>query len=587
MLRLHEAATSGDIEKVKEYIAAGDDVNDMSLIATSLSSTMPQEGDVECYKTALHLAAYNGYTQLAKILIDAGADLDQQDIWQGQPCNTALEIAIQQNNIDLALMLKKSGARDDNDLVGEALSNRNIHSELLHAVLDDKAEVVRDIYNAGLLTQEDGEQALIYAAKHNAPKVAMILLVLGVSPNAYRNDETALGRAAENGHRDIAKLLLENGAEVDKYTSTSSYSDCTPLKKAIIRRGYQPSNPSLIALLLEYGAKLDKLNENDLIHLVKQGEPEDLVILLQNGFNPNSLCEGKPLLDRCLAYKKTALAMKLIEYGADVTFIDNEGRSYLHRSYDLKLTRLFVDKDLNIELNDQKGQTPIESVDMKSAEFLAEQGASVNNLTIHSVLGSPHLTRKLHEEMQPDFNGKDRYGYTPLYKLVKNAGDVGYLETLKVLLESNINIDINQATLTKGWTALHQAFYQNQGIIMSNADESVTNSRHTKAIDLLILNGAKPLKDKLGRTPLMCLCYDNKFNKVFNEALIKRYCKFESDYYGIPSELYARELLKFPGFRKDSDFLVFYQSNNTHKIKEIELFWESLDADKAEQRNLK
>ena len=60
---LIEAAKNGDVEKVKQLIAQGADVN--------------PEGIFD--KTALMMAAYKGHTEIAEILIQVGADVNAKN----------------------------------------------------------------------------------------------------------------------------------------------------------------------------------------------------------------------------------------------------------------------------------------------------------------------------------------------------------------------------------------------------------------------------------------------------------------------------------------------------------------------------
>ena len=137
-------------------------------------------------------------------------------------------------------------------------------------------------------------------------------------------------------------------------------------------------------------------------------------------------------------------------------------------------------------------------------------------------------------------------GMISLGKLVKGANKDGYFETLTLLLE-RIKIDINHADSVRGWTILHEVFSMNQSFEhfydKTIDDKDIADSRHIKAIDLLIYYGAKPLKDRIGQTPLMCLT-NNKLSQSFNRSVIDRYYKSEADYYRIDPEKYKSELIK-------------------------------------------
>ena len=62
-ISIHKAAEDGNIEAVKQHLAAGADVN--------------AKGDGE--STPLHYAAFNGHKEIAELLIAKGADVNTKD----------------------------------------------------------------------------------------------------------------------------------------------------------------------------------------------------------------------------------------------------------------------------------------------------------------------------------------------------------------------------------------------------------------------------------------------------------------------------------------------------------------------------
>ena len=63
---IHQAAMYGNIEAVKQHLAAGTDVNAKN-----------EWGDGE--STPLHYAAFNGQKEIAELLIAKGADVNAKD----------------------------------------------------------------------------------------------------------------------------------------------------------------------------------------------------------------------------------------------------------------------------------------------------------------------------------------------------------------------------------------------------------------------------------------------------------------------------------------------------------------------------
>ena len=68
-MSIHYAARAGDIEAVKQHIAAGTDVNAKDEIS----------GQAVHGATPLHYAAFNGHKEIAELLIAKGADVNAKD----------------------------------------------------------------------------------------------------------------------------------------------------------------------------------------------------------------------------------------------------------------------------------------------------------------------------------------------------------------------------------------------------------------------------------------------------------------------------------------------------------------------------
>lgn len=537
MSRLHEAAIKDDIEGVENYLELGDKINDLSRIALT-------RRDLAIRTTPLHCAVFSGSTKTVQFLIRQGAKLDIKD----ETGTTPIEYAINKRYYAIAKLLKEAGARDDNELLEQAIS-----LELVRAIQYNSSRLVKALHEIGVLTTNTGEQALVHAAKSNSLAVAKALLECGVSPDACHGEDTALSMAAQSGHYDLVELLLKHHAEVNKYSATAQNpQESTPLIKALIHNSTEdrPDNSRLIALLLSHGAQIEKISANGLLNLAQYGKAEEIELLLQHGLNSDSLVGSTPLLDLCLQYQRFDLAKKLIDHGANVHYIDEEGKSYLHKSNDTELTKLLLAHGLKIEQEDKHKKTAIESVtNPKVAELLASLGASINKLkmTSHVVLSSPYLVNRIVDEEQFHMKVPDRYGRGPLFQLARGASLRQYLETLSILLTKNIDVGINNAD-SSGQTALHYAFIENQSFFNDNktkktVDTELTESQYTQAIDLLIARGAEPLKDNKGRTPLMCSIRQG-FSASFNLRLINRYYQFEAKYYQIDPEEYKNRLIK-------------------------------------------
>lgn len=177
---------------------------------------------------------------------------------------------------------------------------------------------------------------------------------------------------------------------------------------------------------------------------------------------------------------------------------------------------------------------------------------------------------------------------SPLRKMVADVARPGVLEKLAVVLRSLPELDIDEQDRMDNYTALHEAFSCNNrvGLPGEALKQTLEKNPFTKAIDLLIENGASPIENTssdasgdeihLGKTPLMCL-EGVKRNPAYTILLIDRYSDFEAAYYGVDKELYKKAMLSYHGsslsFLNKSSFRkhVPQQEQNS-----IETFWKAV-----------
>ena len=95
-ISIHDAVGTGNIEAVKEHLAAGVDVN----------------AKLDRGYTPLHVAATFGHKEVAKLLIAAGADLNAKD-FDG---HTPLDWAIEENKKETADLIRKHGGKTGEEL---------------------------------------------------------------------------------------------------------------------------------------------------------------------------------------------------------------------------------------------------------------------------------------------------------------------------------------------------------------------------------------------------------------------------------------------------------------------------------------
>ena len=148
------------------------------------------------HKTALIHASSSGHTKIAELLLDAGAHKDACDL-SGK---SALAHALCNGHIEIAHRLLDAGA--DKDLRG--LDGRCSPSLILAACAGD-TEIIQLLLDAGV----DCSEALMPAACHGHSEIVRLLLDKDVRA---LDGESALAHAASNGHTEVVRLLVEAGA---------------------------------------------------------------------------------------------------------------------------------------------------------------------------------------------------------------------------------------------------------------------------------------------------------------------------------------------------------------------------------------
>ncbi|CAE7828785.1 ANKRD50 [Symbiodinium sp. CCMP2592] len=247
----------------------------------------PQEPDPPGQKaSALHQAVEHGHVDVARLLLEAGANKDRTTKDNNTPLclAAALEHAGQ---VECAQLLLESRA-DVN------IANRGGRSPLLQALscttAGSEAEVARCAKVADLLlkarasvekTDNMGKPALVYACERGCTDLVKMLLEAGAEVNQSCKQELgdtsrgsgALHRAAARGRPDVARILLAARADVDKVDANG----WTPLFKAV-----RHAHPEMVQLLLDEGAnklKKDASGESP-ASIAKVFGNEDIVRLL-------------------------------------------------------------------------------------------------------------------------------------------------------------------------------------------------------------------------------------------------------------------------------------------------------------------
>ena len=152
--------------------------------------------------TALMHAAENGHAKAVQVLLEHGADVNVAD---NMGC-TAVTVAAEAGHLDIVRLLLEHGAN-----VVELVLN----DKFLTAAAAGQWETVGTLLDQGadVNATDDGSTALILAVQAGHGEVAQLLIERGAELNRRELDEWLID-AAEKGQLELVKVLLRHGSDV-------------------------------------------------------------------------------------------------------------------------------------------------------------------------------------------------------------------------------------------------------------------------------------------------------------------------------------------------------------------------------------
>lgn len=412
---LHWAASHGDLEMTSRLLKAGASVTATTRIGAMTPLVMAARNGSEAVirallqagangreantngTTVLMDAAASGNAAAVSRLLDSGADVNAKDVTNGQ---TALMFAAARNAADAIAVMLKRGA-------DAGITTRVVKMERLR--VDANGDPLPPEEVAKAVAKEAADAA---AGKPRAERVMGAAVVGGL---------TALHFAARDGHTSAVQALVNGGADI---SLTSSGEKTSPMTMALIN-----GHLDIAKLLLDRGADVKAANIDGLTALYATIDMR----WRHNTWYPQPTIEEEQtnyldfmtaLLDRG-ADVNARVARKLwfrkFRYGDD--WVEPEGASAFWRAAqanDVAAMRLLASRGADPNLATGRGVTSLMVAAGVGFEYQGTNIAPESRLKAISYLV---------DELKVNVNAKDALDYTTLHgaAYVGDNEAIGYL----------------------------------------------------------------------------------------------------------------------------------------------------------------
>ncbi|XP_076087759.1 uncharacterized protein LOC143058181 [Mytilus galloprovincialis] len=376
-------------------------------------------------------------------------------------------------------------------------------------------------------TDERGNSPLHKASRRGHTAVAKLLLENNADVSQCNNYKTsALYAACAGGHKDTVELLLQNNADVNQCPNNG----WSTLHAACIL-----GHKDTVELLLQNNADVNQCNrvgESPLHAACIQGHKDTVELLLQNNADVTQCNNnGESSLFVACEGGHTIIVEVLLQNNADVNQFDEDGTPPLYvagRGGHKDTVELLLQNNADVNQCNRVRESPLHAACIQgykdTVELLLQNNADVNqcgedgrSALYVACRGGHKDTVELLLQNNADVNQCNQYGESPLYV----ACEGGHKDTVELLLQNNA--DVNQWG-EDGRSALYVACRGGHKdtvelLLQNNADVNqcgedgrsalyvACRGGHKDTVELLLQNNADVNQcNQYGESPLYVAC---------------------------------------------------------------------------------
>ncbi|MCE9561263.1 MAG: ankyrin repeat domain-containing protein [Planctomycetes bacterium] len=285
-------------------------------------------------QTLLHYAAERGEIGTAKLLLEAGADIESRDSLWGE---TPLQCAAMFGQVEMLryLLDQKASIRGSVGMVAMSRASGENSGTVIRILRD--AGVPLDLFSA----------LKIGDAAHARRLIEAVPLLAFAERQGYR----VLATAAFNGNNDLVAFLLDAGVPIE--------ADDPSALLAAVWGGHQGT----VELLLRRGANVNwrRYSGHTALHSAESAAMANQLIAA--GANVNARSEdGLTSLHYAVGLAGSAVTAALIDAKANVNIADKNGRTPLHVAVErenVEVVRLLLAAGADVSATDKDKKTPL------------------------------------------------------------------------------------------------------------------------------------------------------------------------------------------------------------------------------------